>query len=335
VHLSGRQKVAIYLLSLDTQTAVQIINSFSPEDIQLVTQEMLGLKDINGEVLQQVIDEFEQRMASGKPQGLDSSSAAVERLLEAAVGPDRAREVLSNRGPKGPRRPPFESLNDMEEGQLVALLRGEHPQVIAVVLSYLHPPLAAAVLSGLPDEIHTDVVSRITKADSASHELLTDIELLLCQRADAVADSGTTKSASNTYKSVAEILNMVGKDIRNSVLSHLNDTDPEIAQEVENMMFVFEDLSGVDDRSMQKILREVDNQTLSLALKSASDEIKEKVFNNLSKRAAETMREEMALMGPKPISDVEGAQREMLEVARRLDDAGEITLRQSEQEAMV
>ncbi len=335
MHLRGRQKVAAYLLSLDTQTAVQIINAFSPEDVQFVTQEMLGLKNINGQVLQQVMDEFEERMASGKSEGLDSSSAAVERLIEAAVGPDRAKEVLSKRGQKGPRRPPFESLNDLEEGQIIALLRGEHPQVIAVVLSYLHPSLAAAVLSGLSDEIHTDIVSRMTKADAASHELLSDIELLLFQRADAVADSGTTKSAGNTYKSVAEILNMVGKNIRNNVLSHLNDTDPETAQEVENMMFVFEDRSGVDDRSIQKILREVDNQTLSLALKSASDEIKEKVLKNLSKRAGETMREEMELMGPKPVSDVEGAQREILEIARRLDDAGEVTLRQNEQEAMV
>ena len=335
MQLRGRQKVAAYLLSLDTQAAVEVINGFEPEEIAAITQDMLALKHLDGDTVEAIRKEFDKRIADGKPLGIHDTSAAAGRLLEAALGPERSQEVLGGRSVKASRRPPFEALNDLEAGQLVAMLSGEHPQIVAVVLSYIKPTLAAAVLSDLPESIHAEIVTRMTKTEATSHDLLNDIELLLCQKADHVASNAAAATSGSSYKAVAGILNMVGKDVRKSVLDHLGESEPDTAQEIENMMFVFEDLSQIDDRAMQRVLREVDNQTLSLSLKSASEEMKKKVFDNLSKRAAESMAEEMEMMGPKPVSEVEAAQREILEIARRLDEAGEIALRQGEQEAMV
>jgi flagellar motor switch protein FliG len=334
VKLKGRQKAAAYLLGLDTQTAAGILKNFEQDEIATVTQEMLNLKSLDGETIEDVRRELHALVTSGKSLGIADPSSVVGKLLEATLGAEKGREMLDV-GSKPPRRPPFESLNELESAQLIRLLNGEHPQLVAVVLAHLKPQLSAAVLSALPEDVHADIVTRMTKLEAISNSLLDDIEILMCQKVDRSEGQATATAGASRYKAVAEMLNMVGKTVRKNVLDRLSQADPQSAQEIENLMFVFEDLATVDNRSIQKILREVDNQSLALALKAASDAIKNKVFSNLSKRAVASMQEELEMLGPKPISEVEAAQRELLEVARRLDEAGEITLRQSDQEELV
>ena len=332
--LKGRQKVAAYLLSLNTQAAAEILTSFEDDEIRSITEEMLALKHLDGDTIEAVRKELKDVLASGKSLGVSDTGAAAEKLLEAALGAEKGHDILSNRT-KVPTRIPFEALNNMEAGRICSLLNGEHPQTIAVVLSFLSAQLSANVLSDMPEDQHADIVARMTRMEASSQEVLRDIETLLYKKADAMEGATTTSAGTSRVKSVADILNIVGKNVRKNVLDHLGQADPESAEEIESLMFVFEDLLNVDDRSIQKIVSDVDKQTLALALKNAGEEIKDKILKNMSKRGAESMGEELEMLGPKPLSEVEEAQRAILDVARDLDERGEIALRPGEQEAMV
>jgi len=333
--LTGRQKVAAFLLSLDTQTASSIMSRFTAAEIDEVTREMLAMRTLDHEMIEQVHNEFLNLAAKGQTFIADTRTLA-EQLIKSAVGDEKGSEILGQSDGVLPRRRPFESLANVDARQLADLLRLEHPQTIAVVLSYLSPQAAGQTLTRLPDELHSEVVIRMTHLENAPHELLTRLDDIVTgkmQTAEPGAGAAVYEESRN--KRVAEILNVVGKDIRKRALEEIGKESADRAKEIENLMFVFEDFAKIDDKSIRKIVMEVDNDTVALALKTASEELKSKFLRNLSKRASQMVLEVLENLGPKPLSEVEAAQHELLKVAHSLDEQGEIAMRHGEQEQLV
>jgi len=331
--LTGTQKVAVLLLSLDTETAASILSGFSEDEIGGITREMLQMQALEHEVIQEVHKEFIDA-ARANEDFIQDARVVAEQLINSAVGEERGREMLGQSKGTVPRRKPFETLLGADADQIAAALSSEHPQTIAQVLSHLDPQHAGAALSRLPEELHSDVVLRMTHLESASGEMLERLDDILLSRIKADTQGGAVPEESRN-RLVAEILNVVGKSLRKKTLQEIEKEDPEKAKEIEGLMFVFEDFMTVGDTSIRKVVMEVDNDTLALALKTAGDELKEKFLKNLSKRAAAMVAETLEDLGPKPLSEVEGAQREIMNTARALDEQGEIALRASEEEQLV
>jgi flagellar motor switch protein FliG len=333
--LNGRQKVAAFLLSLDTQTASAILAKFSESEIDDLTREMLAMRSLEHEVIELVHKEY-MDMVSKAGDFIPDTRPLTEELITSAIGKEKGREVLGQSEGTAPRRKPFASLANADARQLADLLRLEHPQTIAVVLSHLTPQVAGQTLSRLPEDLHSDVVVRMTNLENAQGEMLSRLDDLVTGKIQSVEPkAGADASEESRNKMVAEILNVVGKEIRKKALDEIGKESPDRAKLIENLMFVFEDFVGVDDRSIRKIVMEVDNDTLALALKTASEELKSKFLRNLSKRASQTVLETLQNLGPKPLSEVETAQHELLRAAHSLDEQGEIAMRRGEQEQLV
>jgi len=333
--LTGRQKVAAFLLSLDTQTASSIMSRFNESEIDEITREMLAMRSLDHETVEQVHREFLDLAAKGQT-FIANTRMLAEQLIKSAIGDEKGAEVLGQSSGALPRRRPFESLGNVDARQLADLLRAEHPQTIAVVLSHLSPQVAGQTLSRLPEELHSDIVVRMTKLENTSHEMLIRLDDIVTGKMQtAEPTAGAAMSEESRNKRVAEILNIVGKDIRKRALEEIGKESADRAKEIENLMFVFEDFVTVDDRAIRKIVMEVDNDTMALALKTASEELRNKFLHNLSKRAAQMVLEALENLGPKPLSEVEAAQHEILKVAHALDEQGEIAMRRGEQEQLV
>ena len=333
--LNGRQKVAAFLLSLDTQTASAILTKFSESEIDELTREMLAMRSLDHEVIELVHREY-MDMVSKAEDFIPDTRHLTEQLITSAIGEEKGREVLGQSEGTAPRRKPFESLANADTRQLADLLRLEHPQTIAVVLSHLTPQVAGQTLSRLPEDLHSEVVVRMTKLENAQGDMLSRLDDLVTGKIQSVEPkAGADISEESRNKMVAEILNVVGKEIRKKALGEIGKESADRAKLIENLMFVFEDFVGVGDRSIRKIVMEVDNDTLALALKTASEELKSKFLRNLSKRASQTVLETLDNLGPKPLSEVETAQHEILRAAHSLDEQGEIVMRPGKQEQLV
>jgi len=331
--LTGIQKVAAFLLSLDTETASAILSEFSEDEIARVTTAMLEMRSLGHEVIQEVQKDFIESAMAGE-EFIPDTRAVARELISSAMGEERAREMLDESGVARPRSKPFEALLGADATRLADALMSEHPQTVAQVLSHLDPQQAGVVLSKLPEELHSDVVLRMTRLETASAELLERLDKILLRRVQADTKGGAVTEESKN-KLVAEMLNVVGKTVRKKTLEDIEKEDPERAREIESLMFVFEDFMRVDDKSIRKIVMEIDNDTLALALKTATEELKDKFLRNLSKRAAAMVTETLEELGPRPISDVEAAQREIVSTAGALDEQGEIVLRPTEEEQLV
>ena len=333
--LDGIQKVAAFLLSLDTQTASSVLSKFKEEEIDQITREMLAMQTLDHNLIQQVHREFLEMVAKNE-EFIPDARAIAEQLITTAVGEEKGRQLLGQRDRPALRRKFFESLAAADPRQIADLLRTEHPQTIAVVLAHLTPQVAGQVLSRLPEEQHSEVLLRMTRLENTQTDLLARLDDIISSRVQP-AQSGATASLSEEArnKKVAEILNVVNKPIRRKALEEIAKDSPERAKQIENLMFVFEDFLNTDDRAIRKIVMEVDNDTLALALKTASEELKQKFLRNLSKRASQMVIETLETLGPKPLSEVEAAQHEVLRVAHALDESGDISLRRSQEEQLV
>ena len=333
MELTGVQKVAAFLLSLDTQAASAILCQFHEEEISIITREMLDMRSLDQEVIKQVHEEFMSVVRAGGDFIPDTRPVA-EHLITSAVGEERGRKMLSQSHVSMPRRRPFEALQGADETLLADALKSEHAQTIAQVLAHLEPHQAGQVLTRLPEDLHSDVVLRMTRLESASSELLDRLDRIILGRIKSDPKAGIVTNESKDQL-VAEMLNVVGKPVRKKALGELAKEDPERAREIESLMFVFEDFLLVNTTAIRKIIMEVDNDTLALALKNASNDLKEKFLSNLSKRAGVMVQETLDNLGPKPLSEVEAAQQEVMSAARALDEQGEIVLRQGEEEQLV
>jgi len=291
------------------------------DEIVDVTVDITTLGTIDSDVRSAVLDEFHSMMRANDfvtQGGIESA----QNMLEAALGPERAMEIL-NQLQSSLQEVPFEFLKKADPSQICTFIQDEHPQTIALICAHLDPQVAASVLGALAHEVCADVVMRIANMDRTPPEVVREVEHVL-ERKMAVFTQGFTFAGG--VKDVAEILNRIERGTEKAIMSEMEERDPELAEEISRLMFTFDDLIHVEDGGIQKALREIDQKDLALALKSTNEDVKEKLFKNISERAREMIAEEMEFMGPVRLRNVEEAQQRIVGVIRRLEDAGEILM---------
>ncbi|AMX84042.1 flagellar motor switch protein FliG [Geobacillus subterraneus] len=320
--LSGRQKAAILLISLGPDVSASVYKHLSEEEIEKLTLEISNVRQVTSEQKEEVLEEFRQ-LALAQDYIAQGGIAYAKEVLEKALGPDKAMNII-NRLTSALMVRPFDFARKADPMQLLNFIQNEHPQTIALILSYLEPAQAGQILSALPQEMQADVARRIALMDSTSPEIISEVEQILERRLSATVVQDYTQAGG--IESVVEVLNQVDRSTERTILDALEIQDPELAEEIKKRMFVFEDIVTLDNRAIQRVIREVDNNDLMLALKVASDEVKDIVFRNMSTRMAETFKEEMEYMGPVRLRDVEEAQSRIVAVIRRLEETGEIVI---------
>ncbi|MCL6588006.1 MAG: flagellar motor switch protein FliG [Anoxybacillus sp.] len=320
--LTGKQKAAILLISLGPDVSASVYKHLSEEEIEKLTLEISNVRQVATQEKEEVIEEFHQ-IALAQDYIAQGGIAYAKEVLEKALGSDKAINII-NRLTSALMVRPFDFARKADPAQLLNFIQNEHPQTIALVLSYLEPTQAGQILSSLPQEMQADIARRIALMDSTSPEVINEVEQILERKLSATVVQDYTQTGG--IEAVVEVLNGVDRATERTILDALEIQDPELAEEIKKRMFVFEDIVTLDNRAIQRIIREVDNNDLMLALKVSSDEVKDVVFRNMSTRMAETFKEEMEFMGPVRLRDVEEAQSRIVAVIRRLEEAGEIVV---------
>lgn len=320
--LSGTQRAAILLMSLGEKHAASILRHMDPREVHKVGTAMSSLGNISSEQVEQVLTEFLDSARSKNMMNVGKDEY-VTKVLHQALGAERA-EGMINRVLEGRNAKGLESLKWMGPETIVEIVCDEHPQIISIVLSQLEPDAAASVLAGLDDEVRTDVLLRVARMEEIHPSALEELDRVLARQ---VGERTTVKSPRiGGAKKVADILNNLDTAEESALTKRLVELDEALGQEIQELMFVFDNLKDIDGRGIQSLLREVSGDTLVVALKGADDVLKDKIFSNMSKRAAEMMRDDMETKGPVKLSEVKEAQKEILQVAQRMIEAGEIMI---------
>ncbi|CEH31996.1 flagellar motor switch protein FliG [Aneurinibacillus migulanus] len=320
--LSGRQKAAILLISLGPEVSAQVFKHLREEEIEQLTLEIANVRKVGGEDKESVLTEFHQICVAQEYISQGGINYAKE-ILEKALGQQKAFDIIHRLTAHLQVRP-FDFARKADPGQILNFIQNEHPQTIALVLSYLEPEQSAAILSALPQERQAEVARRIALMESTSPDVISQVESVLEQKLSSTVVQDYTQAGG--IESVVNMLNNVDRSTERVILDTLEIQDPELAEEIKKRMFVFEDIVVLDDRSIQRVIRDVENADLMLALKVANEEVRDVVFRNMSKRMADTFREEMEYMGPVRLRDVEEAQTRIVATIRRLEEAGEIII---------
>ncbi len=320
--LTPRQKAAVFILAVGQDKAKEIFKRLDEQEVEIITKEIAELGPVSVEVTSAVLREFKESFLE-KRRLVKGGMPTAEKLLTAALGEEKAKELIAKVGGKVGESP-FEFLKRTEPSQLLNFIQGEHPQTIALILSYLEPEYAASILASLPVELQVEVTRRITTMDRTPPDIVRDIGKTLEHKLSSLFSQGLATAGG--VKTTAEILNYVDRSTEKMILEAMEETDPELVDEVRKLMFVFEDIIHINDRGIQQVLKEVDTKELAVALKGASDAVKEKIFKNMSKRAAEAIKEEMEFMGPVRLRTVEEAQQRIVAIIRRLEEMGEIVI---------
>lgn len=294
----------------------------SDEEIEQLTLDLSSLGTIDADLRIAVLDEFYQ-MAVAKRYVAQGGIEFARDLLENALGSDRALEVLTKLQ-SSLQEVPFEFLKRADPAQICSFIQDEHPQTIALILAHLNSAVSAIVLSALPRATQADVVVRIATMDRTPPEIVREVERVLERKMASIFSQGFTFAGG--VKEVAEILNRIERNAEKSIMSDLEERDPELAAEIGRLMFTFDDIIYVDDSGIQRVLREIESKELALALKAANGDVMEKIFKNMSERAREMIKEEIEFMGPVRLRNVEEAQQKIVGVIRRLEDAGELII---------
>ena len=321
-NVSGSERAAIFMMSLGEQKAAEVLKHMGPKEVQKIGTIMASLSNVSNEKVESVLGAFVEEANKQSGVGVDSDEY-IRNMLTTALGEDKASNVI-DRILLGKNSKGLDSLKWMDPRAVAGVVQNEHPQIIAIVLSYLESEHAAEVLQHLPERARSDVLMRIATLDGVPPAALQELNQVLEKQFSG--NSNVQSSGVGGIKTAAGILNFMDGESEAAITEVITEHDAELAQEIQGQMFVFDNLLEVDDRGMQTILREVQSEQLILALKGADDAIKEKIFGNMSSRAAEMMREDLEAKGPVRLKDVEDAQKEVLAVAKRLADAGEISL---------
>jgi len=320
--LSGKQKAAILLISLGPDVASSVYKHLSEEEIEKLTLEISGVKKVESMVKEEILEEF-HNIALAQDYISQGGIGYAKTVLEKALGSEQA-SVIINRLTSSLQVRPFDFARKADPGQILNFIQNEHPQTIALILSYLDPAQAGQILSELPQEVQADIARRIAVMDSTAPEIVNEVEQILERKLSATVTQDYTQTGG--IESVVEVLNGVDRSTERTILDALEIQDPELAEEIKKRMFVFEDIVTLDNRAIQRVIRDCDSQDLMLSLKVSSDEVKEIIFKNMSKRMVETFKEEMEFMGPVRLRDVEEAQSRIVAIIRRLEEAGEIVV---------
>jgi flagellar motor switch protein FliG len=318
--MGGLKKAAIFMVALGSQASAEIYKHFTEGEVEKLTSEIARLEGVPSSVLHEVNQEFHQMVLAQEYIAAGGLNYAQE-VLEAALGEGKAMEIIK-RVQRALQVKGFNVLQNVDTNQLLAFLQKEHPQTIALVLTQLNPIQAANVLTELSPQLQVDVMYRLAQMERVSPETITAVERVLESRIDF--SSGASKLGG--IQTAADILNLVGQRFEKNILSGIAKENPDLAAEIKNLMFVFEDIINLDDRSIQKVLREVENKELAMALKASSEELKSKILSNMSRRAAEMVEEELQYMGPIRLREVEDVQQRVIDVIRRLEDEGQIVI---------
>lgn len=322
VGLTGRQKAAILLITLGPEVSANIFKHLREEEIEQLTLEIANVRKVDSAEKDAILEEFHQ-ICLAQEYITQGGIAYAKEILERALGTQRAVDIL-NRLTATLQVRPFDFARKAEPTQILNFIQNENPQTIALVLSYLQSEQASAILSSLPQEKQAEVAKRIALMDSTSPEVISQVERVLEQKLSTTVTQDYTSAGG--IESIVQILNGVDRGTERTILDALEIQDPELAEEIKKRMFVFEDIVNIDNRSIQRIIRDIDNEDLKLALKVASEEVREIIFRNMSKRMAEVFKEEMEFMGPVRLRDVEEAQTRIVATIRRLEEAGEIII---------
>jgi len=323
--LSGKQKAAAVLASVDAETAAAVLKNLPESDLETLTREMHSLGTLGPDTTTAVLQEFAVR-ASTQSRGISVGPSTLRQRLELALGPENARQLLKDVGIENDVEAVFRPFGELDPEELYRALADEHPQTIALVLGQLEPKQVAGVLGLLPPEIQVDVIRRMSTNQQLDEGVARKVAEILHTKTSVLGELRKTPEDPR-YKKVAEVINLLGPEAEERILQELAEETPALVEKLKEMMFVFEDLRNLRDTDMRQLLMAVETQILAMALKTASEELKEKVFGNLSKRAAEMVREELELLGRKPLSQVKAAQQQIIETVRNLDASGEINLR--------
>ncbi|MED4296950.1 flagellar motor switch protein FliG [Priestia megaterium] len=320
--LTGKQKAAILLISLGPDVSASIYKHLSEDEIEQLTLGISSVRKVEPSLKEAVLHEFEQITLAQNYLEKGGVSYA-KQVLEKALGPEQAMMII-NRLTSSLQVRPFDFARKADPMQLLNFIQHEHPQTIALILSYLEPPQAGQILSSLPQERQADIARRIATMGSTSPEVINEVEQILERKLSATVTQDYTQTGG--LEAVVEVLNGVDRATEKIIIDTLEIQDPALAEEIKQRMFVFEDIVTLDNRSIQRVIRDVENDDLLLSLKVASEEVKSIIFKNMSSRMVETFKEEMEFMGPVRLKDVEEAQSRIVAAIRRLEDAGEIVL---------
>jgi len=320
--LNKVDKAAILLLSLGETDAAQVLRHMGPKEVQKVGVAMAQMRNVHREQVEQVMGEFVEIVGDQTSLGVGADSY-IRKMLTQALGEDKANNLI-DRILLGGNTSGLDSLKWMEPRAVADVIRYEHPQIQAIVVAYLDPDQAGEVLSHFDHKVRLDIILRVSSLNTVQPSALKELNLILEKQFAGNANS--TRTTMGGVKRAADIMNYLDSSVEGALMDAIREVDEDLSGQIEDLMFVFDNLADVDDRGIQALLREVSSDVLVLALKGSDEAIREKIFRNMSKRAAELLRDDLEAKGPVRVSEVEGAQKEILTIARRMAESGEIVL---------
>lgn len=321
-NMTGKEKAAVLLIALGPDKSSKIFSHLSDDEIEELTLEIANMRRIEKDEKDAILDEFYQ-VCLAQEFISEGGIGYAKEVLEKAMGSQKALEII-NKLTASLQVRPFDFVRKAEAGHLLTFIQNEHPQTLALILSYLNPSQAATILASLPQEKQADVAQRIATMESTSPEVIKEVELVLEKKLSSMVTQDYASTGG--IQAIVDILNAVDRGTEKFIMETLEIQEADLAEEIRKRMFVFEDIINLDSVSIQRFIREIDNSELSIALKGSTDEVKDIIFANMSKRMSEMLKEDMEFMGPVRLRDVEEAQQKIVNVIRKLEEAGEIII---------
>lgn len=319
---TGREKAAILLITLGPERSAQIFKHLKEDEIEQLTLEIANIRSVSPQDKNKILEEFYQ-ICLAQEYIAEGGIGYAKDILEKALGTEKTMEII-NKLTVSLQVRPFDFVRKADPSQVLNYIQSEHPQTIALILAYLKPKQAAVILSSLPQDKQADVARRIAVMDRTSPEIIKEVERVLEKKLSSLVTEDYT--ATGGLQAIVDVLNSVDRGTEKFIMETLEIEDADLAEEIRKRMFVFEDILQLDNRSIQRFLREVDNSQLAIALKGATEEVQNVIYNNMSKRLTEMIKEDIEFMGPVRLKDVEEAQQKIVNVIRKLEDAGEIII---------
>ena len=329
--LTGKEKAAILLIALGQDISKEVFKHLESEEIEELYLQIAKTTKVSSEMKDRVFEEFNELMLAQQYLAQGGITYARE-LLQSALGESKAVEIITKLTSSLQVRP-FDFIQKTESEQILNFIQGEHPQIIALIVSYLPANKAGEIFRNLPEEKQVDIARRIASMERTSPEMIREVERVLERKLSTVV--GQDYTSAGGLDTLIEMLANVDRGTEKTIIESLSETDPELAEEIRKRMFVFEDIILLDDRAVQQVLKSVESKDLSLALKGSSEDVSEKVFKNMSKRAADMLREDMEFAGPVRVKDVQESQQRIVAVIRKLEETGEIVIARGGEDEMI
>lgn len=320
--LTGHQRTAVLLLAMGDKFTSDVFKRMDRQEIAEISKAIVELEPVPRETVEEVLRDFHESLTEGVDM-ISGGSETVRRMLVKNLDPETAKYVMDSLS-LDTGQEPFKELVSASPRVLSQILRNEHPQTLALIMGHMQADQAATLLTNLPAGVRAEVLTRIAKLESVPEDMLMEVDKVLTSQ--LIAMGGKEGKKVGGVQSVAEILNSVDRATEEEVLSEIEEESAQMAEDIRNLMFVFEDCKNIDDKGVRELLKEVSNEDLTLALRGASDELKEKFFGNMSERAANMIREELEFMGPAKLSDVEGAQQNIVKTVRKLESENKVVV---------